>query len=870
MKSLGNIKTVVKRELASYLTAPLAYIFVVIFLALIGFFTFSMDSAMHPRFFQAGEANLFSFFQWHPWLYLFFVPCIGMRLWAEERRVGTIELLLTKPITPWQAIMGKFLASWIFLGCVLALTFPVVITVNYLGAPDNGLIIATYVGSFLMAGTYLAISCMTSAMTRNQIISLILSLVICLFLVLCGQTEITDYLARFDKPWLVDLVASLSVMTHYKPFTEGLIDSRDVIFFLVVICFVLFVTAVIIRSYQAASDKLMKAKSFERMMYSTGGVVAMFVVSVAFYVISSAVNVRADITAEKIHTLTPGTRRILSRLDSRVTVKFYCSQGETGMPPQFKAYAHRIEDLLNEYADESKGKLELKKFDPQPDTEAESAATLDGLEGRPGPNGDKIYLGLVVTLLNEKFTIPFLSPDRDRLLEYDISRAISRVASQSRPYIGIMSGLPVFGETFNPMMHADHQRREDWAFVAELKKDFNVISIPLDATNIDLHIKLLIVYHPVDIKDASQYAIDQFVLNGGKLMAFMDPHAFFDQNHDRNKAMSISGDNAAKSTLDKLLKAWGLNMDTDHVLADRAFAGHNNQSGDMMPTLLMINGEGINSKEAATSQIDNLFVPFAGVFTGKPADGLQMTPLVSSSANSQLVDSLIATAGAEILRNFKSANQAYPIVLRLNGKFKTAYPKNNGLKESVAPGEVVLFADTDMLNDTIAVRTQDVMGHKIIRPLNGNLNLVQSLVEQMTGDDDLITSRNRANMNRPFTRVKDMEAKAGRAWEEKMHDLESKQREMKKKVAEIQAQSKSGQNMILTPQQQTELDDYQSELAKVEKELRKVAKNLKKDTDALEFRAKVLNVGAMPVIVALSGMCLAVVKTRRRAALLKR
>jgi ABC-type uncharacterized transport system involved in gliding motility auxiliary subunit/ABC-type transport system involved in cytochrome c biogenesis permease component len=867
MNSIGNIKTVAKRELASYLTAPLAYIFVVIFLILTGFFTFSMEENL----FDMGQASLYSFFKWHPWLYLVFVPCVGMRLWAEERRVGTIELLLTKPITPWQAIVGKFVASWIFLGGALALTFPVVITVNYLGSPDNGLIFATYIGSFLMAGTYLAISCMTSAMTRNQVISFILSLVICMFLVMCGTPTVTDYLTRFDKPWLVDLVASLSVMTHFEPFTNGLIDSRDIVFFVLVIGFVLFTTAVIIRSYQAASDKFTKGnKSFERLMYSGGGVAAMFAVAIAAYILSSLVNVRADVTAEKIHTLTPGTKKILAHLDSRVTMRFYCSQGDTGMPPQFKAYAKRVQDMLNEYVSESKGKLALEKFDPQPDSDAESAATLNGIEGRPGPGGDKIYLGLVVSLLNEKFSIPFLAPDRERLLEYDVSRAISRVTSDARPAIGIMSGLQVFGESFNPMMHADQQRREDWAFVAELKKDFTVVPVPLTETNIDPHIKLLFVYHPVNISEASQYAIDQFILHGGKMIAFLDPHAFFDQNHDRMKNMAISGDNAAKSTLDKLLKAWGLSMDTDRVLADRSFAGRNTQTGDSMPTLLSITAEGVNTKEAATSQIDNLFLPFAGVFTGTPTEGLQLTPLVSSSANSEMVDSLLATAGPAILQNFKPSGKEQPIALRLTGKFKTAFPKLDGLKESSGSPEVILVGDTDMLNDHVAVRVQEMMGHKVVRPVNGNLNLVQSLVEQMSGGDELITSRNRSGMNRPFTRVKDMEAKAGRVWEEKMHDLEAKKREMDKKIKELQSHSEPGQNMVLTQQQERELNEYQRGLAEVNKQLKLVVKNLRKDTDKLKFEAKVLNIGAMPVVVALSGMCLAIVKTRRRTALMRR
>src|SRR6267378_6648602 len=175
MGSLANIKAIAKRELGAYFSSPIAYVFIVIFLLLAGFFTF-----MQGNFFERGQANLDAFFMWQPWLYLFLVPCVGMRLWAEERRVGTIELLLTKPITAWQAIAGKFLASWLFLGLALALTFPVVITVNYLGSPDNGVIFAAYLGSYLMAGTYLSVSCITSAMTRTQVVSFIISVVLCL------------------------------------------------------------------------------------------------------------------------------------------------------------------------------------------------------------------------------------------------------------------------------------------------------------------------------------------------------------------------------------------------------------------------------------------------------------------------------------------------------------------------------------------------------------------------------------------------------------------------------------------------------------------------------------------------------------------
>jgi ABC-2 type transport system permease protein len=240
------IRTIVKRELTGYFTSPVAYVFLVIFLLLTGFFTFTSGN-----FFERGEASLAAFFGWHPWLFLIVVPAIGMRLWAEERRSGTLELLFTLPIATWQAIVAKFLASWLFIGLALVLTFPTVLTVNVLGSPDNGAIAAGYLGSFFLAGAYLAITCMTSAMTRNQVVAFILAVVLCLFLVLAGFNPVTDLMTRWASPAAVDTVAAFSVVTHFDGFQRGVIDSRDLLFFLSVIGFALFATGVILRAHRA-------------------------------------------------------------------------------------------------------------------------------------------------------------------------------------------------------------------------------------------------------------------------------------------------------------------------------------------------------------------------------------------------------------------------------------------------------------------------------------------------------------------------------------------------------------------------------------------------------------------------------------------
>jgi len=870
--SFGNIRAIAKRELAGYFSSPVAYVFIVIFLLLTGFFTFTMGD-----FFERGQANLDSFFMWHPWLYLFLVPCVGMRLWAEERRVGTIELLLTKPVTLWQAIVGKFLASWIFLGLSLALTFPVVITVNYLGAPDNGVIAGAYLGSLLMAGAYLAISCMTSAMTRNQVISFILSVVICLFLVLCGYPPVTGLLTRLDKPWLVDLISSLSVMTHFQPFSTGLVDSQDIVFFLLIIAFALFANGIIILNHQASSDRLMKRKTFERILYSTGGVAAMFVVMVSAYIVAGAAKVRVDITADREHTLSPGTKRILDSLDSRVTVRFYCTDSGNAMPPQLKEYAQRVEDMLHEYERESKGRIVVEKLDPQPDSEAADSAQVDGVEGRAtGPFGsDKIYMGIAVNLLDQKFVLPWLSPDRERLLEYDLSRAIDRVASASRPVIGVMTVLPVWGDAPDPLMRPGQSGAQEWAFITELKKDFTVRPVSMTAANIDPDINVLIVADPVNISDAAQYAIDQFVLRGGKLLAFLDPHAYFDQTHTTQNFF-VAGDNAARSSLPDLLKAWGLDMNLDTVVADTSFASRNMQTGDSMPTLLLVTQEGINQTDVITAEIDNLVFPFAGAFTGKAAEGLTETVLVKTSPDSAMVDTLIADGNSQqILENFKPSHIEYPLAVRLSGKFQTAFadgrPSGSGavsdpnqLKQGRRDSEVVLVSDSDLLNDHVSVRSQEVLGHRVVSPMNGNLNFVQSLVEELAGDENLISSRSRANMDHPFTRVKTMEAKAGKQLQAKVLELENEQRAMDQKIKELQASGQGNESTILSPDQQQELATYQQSVANINHELEQQRQKLRKDTEALEFKTKVVNIGAMPLLVALSGVVLAMVRTRKR------
>ena len=238
---MSAISTVCKRELRSYFATPVAYVFIVIFLVLSSAFTFYLGN-----FYERGQADLLPFFSFLPWLYLFLVPAVSMRLWSEERKSGTIELLLTLPITMWQAVMGKFLAAWLFIGIALALTFPLWITVNYLGDPDNGVIFASYLGAWLMAGAFLAIGSCISAATRNQVVAFILTVVVCFLLVMAGFPLVLDAFRSWAPQVLVDAIASLSFLTHFSSISKGVIDLRDLLYFVLMIGFWLYASAIVI------------------------------------------------------------------------------------------------------------------------------------------------------------------------------------------------------------------------------------------------------------------------------------------------------------------------------------------------------------------------------------------------------------------------------------------------------------------------------------------------------------------------------------------------------------------------------------------------------------------------------------------------
>lgn len=628
----------------------------------------------------------------------------------------------------------------------------------------------------------------------------------------------------------------------------------------------------------------MKKRKFETPAYALLGLAAMLVLLVGLNVVFSRLQWRADLTEERAFTLSEGTRQILGNLKSPVQVRFYYSQTDEAMPMGLKNYAQSVNDLLDAMEAASGGKLQIQRLDPTPDSDAEDSARLDGVDPQVFPNGDRIYLGLGFAQLDRKSALPFLAPDRERLLEYDIARAINAVTNAKRPVIGLLT--PLATNPTPPMMMMERPPSAG-IFFDELRRAFEVKEIPFGSEEIPADIDTLVVVHPRQISEVTEYAIDQFILRGGKLVAFLDPMCVMDLPPG-GPMMGMAPPSV--STLGKLLPAWGVQFNTSEVVVDMQNVGNTRRG--RAPGILALGPDALDPDSVVTGNVDSLFMALAGAYRGDSPEGITRTSLVFSSPQSELADpSFTQTSPQMVERNFRPSGVEYSVAVKLEGKFKTAFPQGKpkatpegqpaapdaaqspdpksppGLEESSAPTTIYLVGDADMLFDPLAVaEVPTPFGRPVVVPANGNIDLAQSMIEQLAGGDELASVRSRASRDRPFTVVKRMQAEAENKFRDKIAELEQGLNETQARLAELERSKDAGQQFILTPEQQEEIKAFRKKEAEAKKELKEVRRTLRREVDALEQRIKWTNILAMPLFVAAAGIVVAFVRHRRQSA----
>ena len=617
-------------------------------------------------------------------------------------------------------------------------------------------------------------------------------------------------------------------------------------------------------------------------VFSVGGLALILIALVLVNLILAQVNLRWDVTEDRLYSLSEGTEKILSGLDQEVRLRLFITRDNVNVPVTIKNYTERLVEFLSEYEHASGGKITLEVIDTRIDSEEEEWAQKYGIEGVDLPTGERLYLGLVAEAADREQVIPMLDPSGEKQLEYDITRLISLVQSAEKQKIAVISGLPVFGgarTNFNPGGGSP-----PWLFVQELKKTYEVEEInPMaPGARIAEGTDLVLLIHPRDLSEALLYAVDQHLLSGGNLLVLVDPFSVMDMNPGVSKG----------SSLDRLFAAWGIRMDQTKALVDLAYATRLRAEDNRVetnPLWLSLRAEAFDDQALITADLENMLLPVAGAVEKLPQFGAGLTyePLLTSSAQSGLIDSFKSRFGVDDIRKeFSPDDSRHDIAVRLHGSFPGAFAggppesgqadpegtdsgsgpaplSENHLAAARNPATVIVIADADFLYDGYYVNRQNFLGFQLASIFNDNLNFLLNAGELLSGADALIEIRSRGTYERPFERVQQLEAHAQQKWLSREQELEKKVETLNAKLNALEKQKDASQNLILSPEQEAEVEKFQEERRRINDELKQVRRNLRADIEALGARLKFINIFLVPLLVSIGGGLYALYRKRK-------
>lgn len=629
----------------------------------------------------------------------------------------------------------------------------------------------------------------------------------------------------------------------------------------------------------------------KRFWMSLGGLLTLLVLFFAFNVVSNTWlrGGRADLTENKLYTVSKGTENILGQLDESITLRFYFSKKLAQQAPGLVTYAERVQQMLEEYKSLAKGKIELEVADPVPFTEVEDAAVAYGLKGVPASAaGEMLYFGLVGTNTTDgKELIPFFHDEREEFLEYDLTRLIDNLREQKKRVVGVLSSLPIDGNPMARMMNPQASV-EPWYVLESLRQSFDVRMIEATAEKLDKDLELLFVVHPQGLSPQTLFEIDQFVLRGGKLVAFLDPYCEAQEvrQDPQNPLQSMMADRSSK--LDPLLATWGVEMPAEDLAADKDLAlrvGWQNSAIEYVLWLgLRKDKDGVFSKDdVTTSELDNVHLASAGYLRKVDGAATTVAPLMETTSNAMKIPKSRVQFGPDpkdLLTSYQSQGQKLMLAARISGPVKTAYPdgrpkKQEGdaevapdpaeevLKESKAPVNIVVVADVDVLSDRMWVRTQNFFGQTIAMTQADNGAFAVNVVDNLSGSSDLISLRSRGRSIRPFDKVDELRKEAEAQFRQKEKDLEAKLRDAQQKIDELQGGKDDSSALIISPETLAEVKRFEEERNKTRKELRAVKAGLQSGIEGLKTDLVLINGLAVPVLVLLAGVGIAGVRRKK-------
>ena len=824
---MSKIYTVAKGEFYRYFISPLAYVYLVCFLLL--------NSSLALYFggiFTQGNASLAPMFKFLPWIYLLFIPGISMRLWAEEFKSGTILQISTLPVSINSFVWGKFLAAWAFCSLSLLLTAPFVITLNILGDPDNLVILNSYLGAFLLSGAMLAISQTASALTKNQVIALVLSVFFNFLFMLSGLEYILGFFRKFSAPYIVDMISSFSFLTHASVFASGISELHSCIFFFSLIFVFNFFTSTIINSKTFGSVFWLKNKS------SLGSIIATVLVISAFIGINlfSTGNLkqyRLDTTQDKLFTLSDTTRHLLQNLPAKTTAAVYYSPVLGERDPQMRTAFSNLKLLLETYKKTSNNMFDYHILNPEPLSDNEDRAITEKLQALPLSDiNAAAYFGIVFSNENGfKRTLSFLPLERSHLQEQDLSENIYLLEHQPKT-LGLLSSLPISGKSQNNLVS------HSWQIYSEISKFYNIkpIEKPADLQGLDA----LMIAHPQSMPKEMEDAIYDYSVNEGKILAF------FDVAHEAAFLTAPQTTILRQSNYGNLPNRWGFHFFDNQVIADLEnsseveirTADYSGTAQDLIQFYLTENNFLPNQPE--TYNLKRMLATSASSFAPLKNANVTFIPLIKASSLSQILPAQVVINNihpSEILRVFKPDNKT---------KYLAAHIKGNTRD---APFDIIAVGDSDILYDSFWTTSTTLGEQNYNIPLLDNGNFVLNALDTLTNNTDFLSLRGKSPRLRPFKKLLQQQKQSHVLFKIKEKDIFDQIAQTKKNLQELLSKKTFENRDNFTPEELSLINKIKNRLEDLRKELYTIRQDINSQMSKTETLVKFFNIYAIPLLI---------------------
>ncbi len=630
----------------------------------------------------------------------------------------------------------------------------------------------------------------------------------------------------------------------------------------------------------------MNGSRWRRTGFGIGGLIALAVLFLGVVMLSNVGlrGLRLDLTQNRLYTLSPGTQQVLADLKEPINLYFYFSrEAAAKQAPLVMPYATRVREFLEELAARSGGKIHLRVVDPQPFSDDEDRAGEFGLQSLQSGGGDALYFGLAGTNSTDGRTaIPSFQADREEFLEYDVAKLINDLGTPKKPVVGLMSSLGMQGQ-FNP---ATGQMGEAWPIVTQLQDLFTLRTLTADVDHIDKDVDVLMLVHPKRLQPKTLYAIDQFVMRGGRILLFVDPNSGAD-TAGQDPSNPLGGAMADHSSdLKPLLEAWGVDYDATKVIGDLERGLEVRTSMQAPPVrhigILGLTRSEMNRKDVVSASLEKINLATSGFLAARAGAKSRFEPLLQSSQSAAPIPAARFTALTDpsILRDgFKPTGVRYALAARVSGPLESAYPQGAPpdqkpaagpplahLAKSTVPANIVIIADTDLLMDYMWVQTRELFGQRVAQAFANNGDFVANILDNLSGSSALISVRGRASFSRPFERVEALRRQADDRLRGKALELQAELQQTESKLTELQSKRNDQSSLALSPEQEAELKRFVAEKARVRKQLRETQRGLDVEINRLNSRLKILNIAVAPLLVALAGVIVLSMRRRRRSA----